>query len=143
MSERCLVQFIPVRLPPGHMMRKNFSKPIIMPFFNQMSHLMQDDIINTLFRFFDHLQIDKDPPGLRVTTPPFGLHFPDTKGFDRYPKVRFPFFYTSSNYLFEFVPVPFGEDLFSSFSGRSRTDKQDHPFRLVDSDTLSSFPFLN
>ncbi len=56
-----------------------FTKPIIMPFFDQMGHLMQDDVINTRFGFFDHLQIDKDPPGFRVTTPPFGLHLPDTK----------------------------------------------------------------
>jgi hypothetical protein len=82
------------------MQGENITKPVIVPFFNQVNHLMKDDVINAMFWFFDHLKIYQYSPGLRVTTPPSGLHLPDDKGIDRYPKNSLPFFNTGRYYFF-------------------------------------------
>ena len=67
------------------------AKLIVVPPFQQMHHLMYQNILQALHWFLRQLQIEPDAPRLDITAPPFRLHLSDAPPSNRYTHNRLPF----------------------------------------------------
>jgi len=74
MADRQPIQSVYIELPFRHKTIYQVPEAVVVGRFQQVGHLMYNDVLQALRRFFGKLGIEPDIAGNRVAATPLGLH---------------------------------------------------------------------
>ena len=80
MTERRLVQCLPMESPLRHMSMHQGHESVVMMPFNQVRQFVKDDVLQALHGLLRELQIQPNTPAVDAASAPFRLHPPDGHG---------------------------------------------------------------
>jgi len=86
------VQHFPVKLPLRHELIHQSHEAAIVNGFEEMNHLMNNDVFEAFARFLRKFGVEPDAAGDRTATAPLGLHPLHEEPFHFHADYRFPFF---------------------------------------------------
>jgi hypothetical protein len=72
--QRRPIKLLAIILPQRHEIIHIRNKPLIVMTLEQMNHLMYNNVLQTIDRFLDQLEIQPDALSFNITRAPFGFH---------------------------------------------------------------------
>ena len=91
MPQRRPIKFLAVILPQRHEIIHIRNKPLVVMALEQINHFMDNDVLQTIDRFLDQLEIQPDALCLNIARAPFGFHLFHPPLGHLYADDRFPF----------------------------------------------------
>lgn len=115
MPHRQPVQLVPVKLPLRHEPFHEGHETVVVGMFDEVRHLMNEDVLETFKGFPGEVGIQADIPGFRITASPAGLHVLDEDLFYIDAQAGFPFGNQLRECGTDLVPKPLDHDLIPRF----------------------------
>ena len=106
MPQRCPIELLAIKLPQRHEPVHISNKTLIVMALEQMNHFMDNDVLQTMDRFLDKLEIQPDALGLDIARAPPGFHLSHAPLGHLHADDRFPFRDQGSNLLLEPLAIP-------------------------------------
>src|SRR2546421_370309 len=106
MTKRCAVQAVSAGTPVGHGGIHKGGKTLAVPPFEQVRHLMYDEVLERLRVFLRQFDVEPDVTGLAIARTPFRLHSSDAPAQDGDTKSRFPLRDHGWYRTAELIPIP-------------------------------------
>jgi hypothetical protein len=116
-----------VGLPPRHELIHQRHKALVVRGFDQVSHLVDDDIFKAFPRLSSKIGIQSDGPHAVIAATPFRLHSLHEESAHAYPHQSLPFFDQWRDGIPQLLSVPFLEDFLSLRFVCARPHVEDHP----------------
>ena len=109
MPQWCPIEFLAVVLPQRHEIIHIRNKPLVVMALEQMNHFMDNDVLQTIDRFLDQLEIQPDSLSLDIASAPLGFHLFHTPLCHLHTDDRFPFSDQGSNSMLRRHCLSFAE----------------------------------
>ena len=88
----------------------------------QVRHLMDDDVLQVVFRLLDQLQVNQNASRIRIARTPLGFHGTHLPLLDSNAHASLPLLYVAGHELLDLSAVPFGHNFMTLFGTGARTN---------------------